>query len=226
MQTEHHNIREMLLRLKDFGSRRTDGPKTPLATQLLASLDVNVSDLDEQAAAEASGQGSALSGTVTRAVAREALRQALEEITRTARVIGLDTPGFENKFRLPRSGNDQVLIDAALGYVRDATPIKDKFIAHSLPPDFLTALEAKISALQAAITNQSGSVAGRKSAGVAIDETAGDGLVTARKLDVIMRNHYADDPVALAEWMTARHIERSPKRKPAPANPPPKPEQT
>ena len=37
-------------------------------------------------------------------------------------------------------------------------------------------------------------------------------------LDAIVRNKYRNDPVTLAEWATARHVERTPRHtKPAPA---------
>jgi cytochrome c553 len=51
-------------------------------------------------------------------------------------------------------------------------------------------------------------------------------METLRELDPIMRNLFEDDPAALAAWLTARRIERAPRRKkredeepPAPAQP-------
>jgi len=44
-----------------------------------------------------------------------------------------------------------------------------------------------------------------------------------RTLNVIVRNKYEDDPVVLAEWTSAHHIEQSPLRKRATAPPAPLP---
>jgi hypothetical protein len=59
-----------------------------------------------------------------------------------------------------------------------------------------------------------------KSAGVSIDETDAHGVRIARAMDVGVHNFYRDNAAVLAEWETARHVERAPKRK-AKSEPPP-----
>ena len=62
---------------------------------------------------------------------------------------------------------------------------------------------------------------GMKSAGVSIDETDAQGMKTARAMDVVVKNFYRDNAAVLAEWETARHVERAPRRKkPTPEEPP------
>jgi len=46
-------------------------------------------------------------------------------------------------------------------------------------------------------------------------------MVIARKMDAIVRNFYRDNAAVLAEWTTARHVERGPKRKTSAPEPPP-----
>src|SRR6266849_3818593 len=123
MEDSHHRRREMLLRLKDFGAGHTDIPATTVWPQLTTDLNTVISELDGHAASEASGHGAALEGTSTRAAAREALREDLEAISRTARAIAEDRPGFDSKFRLPRGNNDQEMVDIGLGYAANAAPL-------------------------------------------------------------------------------------------------------
>lgn len=145
--------------------------------------------------------------------ARKALRTDLETICRTARAISLDIPGFKEKCRVPRGNNDNELIQTARAIASDAAPFSAQFIAHEMPADFLNHLNADIANMQEAISHQSSGMGDYIEAGAAIDETLNAGLVIVRKLDAIVRNRFANDPATLAEWNSASHTERSPRRK-------------
>lgn len=115
MEDKQHRNREMFLRLKDFGASHTDIPATTVWPQLITDLNSVIADLDAHVSSEQVGKGAALAGTTTRHAARQALREDIEAIVRTARVIGEDKPGFDDKFRMPRGDNDQAMLDLALG---------------------------------------------------------------------------------------------------------------
>jgi hypothetical protein len=225
MEDRHHRNREMFLRLKAFAASHTDIPATTVWPQLLTDLNSVIADLDGQVSSEEVGKGAKLAGTATRGAAREALREDIEAIVRTARVIGETTPGFDDKFRMPRGDNDQAMLDLAHGIatlVTDAA-VKAEFIRHAMPADFVADLNAGIAALQEAIGDQSEGRAGIKSAGVSIDETDSHGMRIARAMDVVANNFYSDNAAVLAEWETARHVERAPRRKKTTPEEPPKP---
>jgi hypothetical protein len=211
----------MFARVKGFGDAHAgDFAPGGLAIRLFANLSTIVTQLDNHAAAETSGRGTAREGTSTRAEAREALRDDLEAINRTARAMAEDTPGIGDKFRLPRGDNDQNLLSAARAFAADAAPLSAQFIAHEMPDDFLTDLNTDIANMETAINLQSSGVGDHVSAGAAIDEAIDAGMVLVRKLDAIVRNRYANDQATLAEWTSASHTERSPRRR-SPAAPPP-----
>jgi hypothetical protein len=221
MEDRHHRNREMFLRLKAFAASHTNIPATTVWPQLLTDLNSVIADLDGQVSSEEVGKGAKLAGTATRGAAREALREDIEAIVRTARVIGETTPGFDDKFRMPRGDNDQAMLDLAHGIatlVTDAA-VKAEFIRHAMPADFVADLNAGIAALQEAIGDQSEGRAGIKSAGVSIDETDTHGMKIARAMDVVANNFYSDNAAVLAEWETARHVERAPRRKAKPGTP-------
>jgi hypothetical protein len=56
-----------------------------------------------------------------------------------------------------------------------------------------------------------------------IDAEIERGMDAATILDVMMQNVYRDNPVKLAAWTQARHIKRSPQRKPKQTSPNPAP---
>jgi hypothetical protein len=224
MEDKQHRDREMFLRLKDFGASHTDIPGTTVWPQLLTELNSVIADLDGHVSSEQVGKGAAIAGTTARHAARQALREDIEAIVRTARVIGEDKPGFDDKFRMPRGDNDQAMLDLALGIAASVAnaAVKAEFINHAMPADFVEDLNEDIAALQEAITEQSGSVGDRKSAGVSIDETDDRGMVIARKMDAVVKNFYSNNAAVLSEWETARHVERAPRRKKTtPGSPPP-----
>lgn len=222
MEDRHHRNREMFLRLKDFGASHTDIPATTVWPQLLTDMNSVIAALDGHVSSEEVGKGTKLAGTATRGAGREALREDIEAIVLTARVVGETKPGFDDKFRMPRGGNDQAMLDLARGIaalVADAA-VKAEFINHAMPSDFVEDLHADIAAMQDAIGDQSEGRADVKSAGVSIDETDAQGMQTARAMDVVVKNFFRNNAAVLAEWETARHVERAPRRK-AKGEPPP-----
>lgn len=192
-----------------------------LGKQLFATLATIISEINEHAASEVSGIGDAREGTSTRRQAREELRADLEAIARTARAMSADTPGLDDKFRVPRNQNDQHLLAAARAFAIDAAPLAAQFIAHELPADFLEDLNADIAALEAAISNQASGRGSHVSARAAIDDAIERADEVLRKLDAIVKNKYANNPSVLAEWLSASHTERAPRRRKA--APPPSP---
>jgi hypothetical protein len=213
--------REMFMRVHGFGAARsTDFAPTTLVGQLFIDLAGIISELNQHATAQATGLGGAQQGTSTRAVARQALRDDLRAINRTAEAIAQDVPGFDDQFRVPPVGNDQNLLHAARAILANAAPESARFISHELPADFLGDLSTAITNFETAMNHQSTSVGTHVSAGAAIDAAIAEGLKIVKKLDAIVRNKYANDPATLAEWTSASHTERGPKRRQSPSSSP------
>jgi hypothetical protein len=218
MNDNHRRTYEKFVRVRDFGeTHASDFLATSLGHQLFLDIGTVVGDFNQHAAAEASGHGDARQGTEVRALARAALRDRMEAIVRTARALENEVPGIQDKFRMPRGSNDRDLINAARAFKADAEPLKAHFIAHELPADFLDELQEHIDDFESAISDQSSGVGNRVAAGAALDEVIERGNDIVRKLDAIVRNKYGNNAAVLAEWTSASHTERAPRRaKPAP----------
>ena len=222
-ETRRH---QMFVRVRDFGQAHIgDFAPNSLAHQGFSDLATVIVNLDQHAAAEHSGRGSARQGTQTRAEARESLRDALAAINRTARAMDDNVTGIEDKFQLPMADNDQLLLNAARAFKDDVDPLQADFIAHEMPADFLADLDADITAMEAAMSNQASGVSAHVTASASIDDTISRGNDLVRKLDVIVRNKYADNGPVLAEWTSASHTERGPRHSPPPTPPPATPTQ-
>jgi len=212
MNDNERRKHQMFVRVQQFlTSRASDFGPGSLVKNLAVELTAVITELDSHAAAKASGGGSARQGTVTRAEARAALREGLEAINRTAREM--DQPGLNEKFRMPRGSNDRELITASRAFVEDAIPLKESFIAHELPAHFLEDIEVDRTAMEEAIGNQSGGIGNRVAAVAAIDDAIERGTVITRKLGAIMKNKYGNNRATIAEWTSASHTERPPRRR-------------
>jgi hypothetical protein len=200
---------EMLKQVKDFGiAHAASFASTSLGKQLFDSVAQIVTELDSKGASQISGRSSAQNSAAVKSNIRTDLREMLLAINRTARVMALETPEFEGKFRMPRNINDQKLLSAARAFVLDATPLKDNFIRHELPADFLDQLNGLITSFDHATSQKIAAVTTHVAARLTIDENIERGLQTVRQLDVIMRNKFNGDPVTLSAWTRASHVAR------------------
>ena len=212
MKDAHHRRRDMALRLKDF-STNNPFPANSMGAQLATRLNTLMLDLDQLVADESSSEGSKREGTATREAAREALREGMEGVSRTARAIENQVPGFAEKFRMPAGNNDGALVDAGLAFADNAEPELARFIAFGMPPDFIEDLQNDIAAVRAAMSAQSTGVADRKAAGVLIEDKLDEIMLVRREMDAYVRNAFRDDARVLSEWTSAKHIQRAAKGK-------------
>src|SRR2546421_12426656 len=135
--------RETFRRVDGFCDARVgDFAPASLATRLFASLKNGITTLDELAVTQTSGGGAAREGTGTCGDAREELRSRMKAWSATAHAIAIDSPGLEQKFRVPRGENDEILIAAARAFATDAVPLSAQFIAHEMPATFVDDMDA------------------------------------------------------------------------------------
>ena len=216
---------EMFIRASAFGKAHAGAfPTRTRGADVLTELNAIIAELETHTTAQAAGQRATKAGTTHKAAARAALREDLEAISRTARVMALTTPGLEDKFRLPRNAGDQVWLAAARAFAQDAVPLKDEFIRRGLPDDFIDDLNADIAAFEASIDSGAQQTGARVAATVAIDAAIDRGMNAVRELDAIVRNVFRNDAATLGAWTSASHTERAPrhaKTAPPPAQPPP-----
>ena len=200
---------EMLKEVKEFGvAYNASFPATSLGKQLFDSIGQIVTALESKGASQVSGRNSAQNSAAVKARIREDLRESLLSINRTARIMSVDTAEFEGKFRLPRNINDQKLLNAARAFVLDATPLKDNFIRHEMPADFLEQLTGLITAFDQATSQKTAAVSTHVAARLTIEEEVGRGMQSVRQLDAIIRNKFNGDPVVLSAWVRASHVAR------------------
>jgi hypothetical protein len=215
MDDNQNRRHQMFVRVREFIQQRIeDFSETGVVRQLFTELKVTITGIEQLASAQVTGIGQARQGTESRGETRAKLRDDIDAIYGVARTMGV-----ESQFQRPTANNDEALLHAARSFATNALPLKAQFIAHEMPEDFLDELNADINALAAAIVDQGNAVGDHVAASAEIDEVIDRGLEIVRKLDPIMKNKYASSASARAEWTSASHTERAPKRAPAPKGP-------
>jgi hypothetical protein len=215
---------EMFINVREFETpHQPRFPLGSLAHDLFARLRTLIAEIETHDSALSSGKRTVSQGGRTKAVARDELQRRLEAMSRTARSIAINNPGLENKFRAPRKLKDQELLSTARSFATDAAPLQTDFIQRGLTDSFLQDLAADIADFEQAINR---TIQGREThvaANAAIDDLIAEGTSIVRELDTIMRNIFADEPAALAAWLSASHVERAPRsggKQSAPPAPP------
>jgi hypothetical protein len=208
---------DMLVRVRDFGATRAaDFPPAGLGGQMFAEVAGVVTELEHHATVQTTN--AARVGSVSKATAREILREDLRSINRTARAMAVDDAGLKKKFGLPRAG-DQSLLNGARAIAERAEPLVAEFTKHELAPDFLVNLKKNIDAFQAAVTEQNHTKDARVQATASLESVLSRGVKAMQRLDAIVKNKYRKDSPTLSAWESASHLERNNGRSKAQAKP-------
>lgn len=224
MNTKDIRLLEMLIRVHQFCVARADSfTANSRGGELLTLIAAVIAEMEGHASEQESSRRAAKERTAQKKVARKHLREHLETISRTARAMSRTAPGLADKFRMPTSFAEQASLAAARSFAADAEPLKAEFIRRGLPSDFLETFNTRIDALEELINSHALKTGARVAATVAVSDAAERGHQAVRELDAVVRNIFRDDPAALAEWESASHVERPPRRAPV-VKPPVEPE--
>ena len=208
---------EMFERVNKFGvDNAADFPNGTIANTLFKSLVTITAQVHADSGGQQSGFSEAAQQYEIKETAREDLRDAMSQITRTARSMEYAFDGIWNKFKWDRSMNDENLLAKARAFVIEATPYQADFIAYGMPATFITDLTALADALEASFTSAAGAVAEHVAATAAAAANVSAGMDIVRQLTGIVKNKYFNNPGLLAAWVSASHVEKPPKKKPEP----------
>jgi hypothetical protein len=201
---------QMLGRVRDFGTAHRDlFPARSVAGKLFAAVAAAADELQQHETTESAGRGGEQEGVASKAAARASLRRQVSAIAKTARAS--EVPGLSlGKFRASLACGDERLLSQARTFLKEAKPFADTFVAHELPPDFLSQLRAAIEAFEQAMAARASGRNQRVGARASIEATMEAGLRAVRRLGDIVPNRL-QDPSAVALWNGARRMERGPR---------------
>lgn len=212
------SIQDMFIRLVQFDEvNKADYADLPLAKTNFDIVREEITGLETDSADQVSGeQGRAVE---QKSVLGAAVRRKMKRYSRTARALNIDDPGLRRLFRIPDDNSYQLLLATAREFVEEARRFAADFARLGIPATLADELEDDTEALETAINTKASSAIETVGATAGIDARIERGMTAAKILDPIMHNVYFDNPARLAEWMTARHVKKAPKKKTEPTEP-------
>ena len=214
-----HKIASLLATFKTvdtFGFKyAADYPPASVGGQQFALVHAAVPQASTLGAAQVSGGEQTTGGVLAKAAGRAHLRQDLLGITDAVHsLVLLGTAGLDGKFHMPRSAGDQALLNSARAFAADAVAFQVPFVSVGLDVDFITHLNADITAFEAAVTAKGKGKLARGGATGGLEDAAHKAGVALLILNTVVRNTCKNDPAKLAEWATASHLEKhTPKKR-------------
>jgi hypothetical protein len=213
------------IRMSEYAAQTpSQFPANSKAAQLRATLTTGVSELNAHATAQASHRSSAREATTNKDAARKVLLKDIKNISRAAAAMALDLPSIADKFRMPHGNNNQDLLITARAFAADAVPLKDDFIDNGLAADFLTRLEADITAFEQALATHNQRLEAQTASTAAFKAKLKQIIKVMKQLDTLLSIQLEGDVEKLTAWRTASRIRKTRKSAspstPAPETPP------
>ena len=216
MDDFERRITECLQRMHNFGTENAAAISVnAIAVAAFTAIAAFVGQLDATGALRTSAGLTKLSLTGQRRIGRTELYSFLLLMARVARDIERNNPAFINTFKIKRQNlNDVTLLETARAFNLDGANVKAEFIGYGLAADFLTTLETLTNEFDQSINAQDTANRDRIDANATIDDIIDQALNGRRTLLVIIPNIFAGNPGKLADWASASHIEKAPKKTP------------
>jgi hypothetical protein len=212
-------LTETLQRTNLFGIENAAAiSRFPKAVECFAIIQSAIDELEARGILRSSATGAKFTASERRAIRRHTYTTKLTRIAMTARDIERNDPTFVNKFRTPqRNKSDLNWLETGRAFAADLPAVLDKFTDYGYDHNFIALLIAEGNEFEDAINSQDSSQRQRIDSNASIDSIIADGLKALRTLKIIIPNIFSGNPGKLADWASASHVERRPKR----AEPPP-----
>lgn len=206
-------VRDMFNRVLDIlPVEFADLPAGSVAETAAADLQTQYDAVISQSAEQSGFTGTGKEGTANRAVARRNIQDYLTTLSRTARSIARQNPGFDKNYPPVSAMDDTELLNEARAVAPKAISDKGEFIGRGLTLEFLESINGFITDFDSSQVTSNAAVGARGAAVGDKNAAYEKGLNDVDILNDFIRNFYRNQPAKLAAWKIASHIDRSPKK--------------
>lgn len=192
------------VRVRNFGlAMRGVFPESSGVGRAFAVIAAAVSAIEDHMTRRAEARADARR---VRTTTRQALSDAMRAIAATGRRVSASETG-SRPFRMPRRQSVEVVLSTARQLLNEAQRREEGFVNLGMPPTFLADFRQRIDDLDRATNVQRDSRAHRRRADGGIATALAAAANALRDLDVAVPNAMRGDPVGLAQWSGARHLD-------------------
>lgn len=210
MSDRTRELLEITLRIDYFKDANPDiASISPYIIELFANNKLNAERLEAAGVKRISAGSAGKSGTQSKAAQAREIESDVRRVARTARTVKRKNPNFENKFIVPSGGlNYEEIVQYGESFLANAPAAETEFDKLSLKKAFFDNLRLELDEFRG--TTQGQQDAKREGVGETanIGEISEDTLLNREVLNAAMENELADNAEKLAEWRSAKRIER------------------
>lgn len=177
-------------------------------TAVVTRLQQEVVDADKVAVLQDAGKEREHAAVERRKALRQEVRsQHLLRLTRLAKRAAKEHPDLANRFTMPAVGGPhRAFLSKAQSMLADAVAQKEMLNTIGLGDAFIDELTKAVADLDVATSRAHAARNDHVGAVAQLDLLASEAAVDVSVLDTYMRRLYANDPMALAAWRSAKNL--------------------
>ncbi|HEX8148965.1 MAG TPA: hypothetical protein VF591_17405 [Pyrinomonadaceae bacterium] len=203
-------------------SQPEDFPEDSKAATLNAAIKQKQARLAELDIIRSSSMSRQKQATAARGKAHKLLDTMVRRVIGTALVFAPEHPDTEGMFVRPqKNASGQTLITDARSLADKAASLVGLFTENGLRPTFVGDMRTYADTVEHSMQLQTESEGERLHANAEMKEVIYRLSELIGRLDVVVRNKYADEPAKLAAWERARRLEKARAHRTAENNAPP-----
>lgn len=200
---------DCFIRIRQFGLDSTaDFPALSVGAVQFAEIGAVVDLIEQLTARFAASFGGARFGYLSKATARESLRDSVEEIADISRSMAYEFPGIQLRFRFYRNVSDAELLAKANAFYQESEANEADFKRYGLDDDFRANLQTAITAFGNSFGAPASATDEQVGATAELGEAVRRGMIARRILEGVVRQKYKNNVGKLRAWTSASHIEQ------------------
>ncbi|MFN0122267.1 MAG: hypothetical protein ACKV2V_17365 [Blastocatellia bacterium] len=204
MDRKHQNKLQLFRRVCDFGvAMQSEITPDSVTGRMFRDLAQVIRNMEAKDTMQSREQHNVRRLTRGKSAARQDLLDYLLVIYRASRVIAQTRPNVDDTFRPAARASDHAILVRARAVAAEAATLQAAFIEHEMPADFLTVLQAKITAMEQELDGRRNARSGQREATDGIDLEAAQGMKQLRSINDMVRVKFAGNTEVLRKWEIA-----------------------
>ena len=203
--------RDTFIAMKGFRQEfPEDFPAGSDETEQMDEIETVLGLIEQYGGDQALGFGNVRFTYHAKGIARENLREELEDMETAAQIMAYKIPGVDLIFRIPKNLTDAAMLALARSFAEQAPPYKADF-EKRLGSGYLNDLNAATAAFEQSLTPPEAATESQVEATANLGEAVRRGMVARRILQALMKLKYKTNPSRMRAWLSASHLERDQK---------------
>lgn len=183
-----------------------DFPADSDEAQQMDEIETVLGLIEQHGSKQASGFGNSRFAYNTKGIARENLREDLEDMETAGEIMAYKIPGIDLIFRVPHNITDAAMLALARSFVEQAAAYNEDFETR-LGRSYLTDLQAAIEAFEQSLEPAAAATESQVEATAALGDAVRRGMVARRILLALMKLKYKTNSSRMRAWLSASHLE-------------------